>query len=184
MKKVLFVAVAGLLLAACNNVEQFRAPIESLTTQWDSTTNVVTNFATLLDQEIANAQAQAAGFTLSEDMMKKLKEEQKARLAELGSQYQQESQGLNAIKSDLEAFVQSWTEKSNTLTSLKDGLANKKLDENVEATISELQTAVSDAGTQVASWTERLNTVKTKLQDLAKQQGQALGTTSSSLIGG
>ena len=184
MKKILFVAVAGLLLAACNNVNQFKAPIETLATQWDSTTTVVTNFATLLTQEIQNAQSMASGLPVSEDAMKKLSETTKTRLTELEASFQQESLGLSAIKTELDGFVQGWGEKTQLLTNLKEGLANKKLGKETATTISDLQAAVTDAGTQVTTLTERLNAAKAKLQGIAMEHAKALGGTSSSLMGG
>lgn len=184
MKKILFVAVAGLLMAACNNVAQFKAPIEALTTQWDSTTTVVTNFATLLTQEVQNAQSMATGLPVSEDAMKKLDDATKTRLAELEKAFQQESQGLSSIKSELDGFVQSWGEKTQLLNGLKEGLASKKLGKETATTISDLQAAVTEAGSKVGAWTEQLNATKAKLEEIAMQHAKAMGGGSSSLIGG
>ena len=180
MKKILLAAVAGLILVACNNTAKFKAPTESLATQWDSTTTVVANFATMLGQEIANVQAMTSGMMVTEEAKAKLDEAGKAKLAELESGWATESAGLNAANDEVNAFVTSWGEKTQKLNALKEGLAAGKLDKETDATIAELTTAVTDAGTSVAAWTEKLNAAKTKLAEIAKQHGELFAASMNS----
>lgn len=184
MKKILLAAVAGLILVACNNTAKFKAPIESLATQWDSTTTVVANFATMLTQEIANVQAMASGMTVTDEAKAKLDDAGKAKLAEIETGWAAESAGLNAANEEVTAFVTAWGEKAQKLNALKEGLAAGKLGKETDATIAELTTAVTDAGTSVAAWTEKVNAAKAKLAELAKQHGDlfapAMDTTTTS----
>jgi len=184
MKKILLAAVAGLLLVACNNTAKFEAPINSLSTKWDSTTTVVADFATMLTQEIANAQTMASGMVVDEKVKAKLDEAGKAKLAELESGFQAESQALTALNDEVNAFVTGWGEKAQKLTTLKEGLAAAKLGKDTQANITELETAVTDAGSMVATWTEKLNAAKTRLTDIAKQHGDMFATVSSMTTGG
>ncbi|MBK7408997.1 MAG: hypothetical protein IPL49_09715 [Saprospirales bacterium] len=179
MKKILLAAVAGMLLVACNNVKQFQAPIEALSTQWDAATTGVTDFATMLTQEIANSQTMASGLQVSEDVLKKLDDASKTKLSELESMFQQESQQMATINDELNGFVASWGEKTQKLTELKDGLANGKLGKETQAVITELQTAATEATTQVGTWTERMTQSKAKLAEIAKQHANALAGNSN-----
>jgi chromosome segregation ATPase len=174
MKKILFAALAGLFLVACNSVAKYETPIQSLSTQWDSTATVVGNFAALVGQEIQNAQNMQAGMQLPEDVTKKMKEEQLGKMQELQASFQAQSNVLTEINNEVNAFVATWDEKGQSLTGLKDGLAAGKLNKDVDATISELQTVVSDAGSKVAAWTEKLNAAKEQMQALAMQSGELL----------
>ena len=174
MKKMLLAAVAGLLLVACNNVKKYEVPIQTLASQWDSTQTVVGNFAALLNQEIQNAQNMQAGMQLPEDATKKMKEEAMGKLQELQASFQSQANVLAEINNEVAAFVASWDEKGQSLTALKDGLAAGKLDKEVDTTISDLQTVVSDAGAKVASWTEKLNAAKAAMNDLAVQSSGLL----------
>lgn len=183
MKKILFAAAFGLLLVACNSVEKYVAPIEALSTQWDSTANVVTGFATNLSQEIANAQNMAAGMQVGEDVSAKMKPEDLTKLQELQASFQAQSNVLNEINSEVGAFVATWTEKATALTGLKDGLAAGKLGEDVDATISDLQSVVADAGTKVADWTGKLDGAKAAMQSVAMQSTELL-TAAQSLVKG
>lgn len=184
MKKILLAAVAGLLLVACNNTAKFEAPIESLSAKWDSTQTVVAGFAGMLTQEIANVQSMATGMVVTEEAKAKLDDAGKAKLAELESGWQAESQGLTALNDEVNAFVASWGEKTQKLTGLKDGLAAAKLGKETDATITELETAVTEAGTQVTAWTDKMNAAKAKLAEIAKQHGEMFAATTATMSSG
>lgn len=186
MKKILFAAVAGLLLVACNNTEKFKAPIESLSTNWDSTTTVVAGFATMLTQEIANIQNYASGMVVTEEAKAKLDDAGKAKLAELESGFTAESQAVTALNDEVNAFVTTWGEKAQKLTGLKDGLAAAKLPKDAQASIDELNTAITDAGTQVTAWTDKLNAAKAKIGEIVKQHAEMFppAATTTTTTGG
>jgi peroxiredoxin family protein len=183
MKKVFFAALAGVLFMACNNTAKFEAPINALSDQWNAATTSVADFAVLLNQEISNAQMMSAAVAPPVDKKGKVEEAKKAQLDQIAAAMGVENQALAALNQEVSAFVTSWGEKAKKLEDLKAGLANRKLGKDTDAIISELQTAAGEAGTQVASWTEKMNAAKAKIMDLAKQQGQILGASSSSLTG-
>lgn len=181
MKKIIFAAAVGVLLIACNNVKKFEAPINTLAAQWDSTQTVVAGFASLLNQEIANAQNMAAGMQVAPEVSAKMKPEDMTKLQELQAAFQGQSNSLNELNNEVSAFVATWGEKAQALNSLKEGLAAGKLPEGVDATISELQTLVGDAGTKVAEWTGKVDTAKAAMQDAAKQSSDLITAATAAM---
>lgn len=168
---------------ACNNTAKFEAPINALSDQWNAATTSVTDFAVLLNQEISNAQMMSAAVEPPVDKKGKVDEAKKAQIDLVAAAMGAENQVLASLNQEVNAFVTSWGEKTQKLEDLKAGLANRKLGKDADAIISELQTAAGEAGTQVASWTEKMNVAKSKIMELAKQQGQIMGSTSHSLTG-
>lgn len=169
MKKIIFAAAAGLFLIACNNVKKYEAPVNALVSQWDSTQTVVTGFASMLSQEVANATNAIAGMQVAEDVSSKMKPEDLTKLQELQAAATGQSNILNELTNQVNAFVATWGEKAQVLTSLKEGLASGKMPEGVDGLITELQTLVGDAGKNVADWTGKAEGAKAAIQDAAKQ---------------
>ena len=179
MKKVLFAALAGVLLLACNNAGKYKDSINALSEQWNAATTTVSNFANLLSQEIGNIEPMTAAVEPPVDKKGKVDEAKKAELDKISAAMGAEKQALGALSAEVNTFVAAWGEKAKKLEDLKAGLEKGKLGEGTEAIISELQAAAGEASTQVGTWTEKMNAAKQNIMGLAKQQGEVLGATFS-----
>lgn len=183
MKKIIFAAAVGVLLVACNSVAKYEAPINTLATQWDSTQTIVASFASTLNQEIANAQNMAAGMQVAPEVSAKMKPEDMTKLQELQAAFQGQSNILNELNNEVSAFVATWGEKAQALTALKDGLTAGKMPEGIDATISELQTLVGEAGTKVADWTGKVDAAKAAMQTAATQSSDLIAAATAAVAG-
>ncbi len=166
MKKL---ASLALLVAvfACKNVEQFKAPIETLSTDWASTTQAVTDFSNMLNTEKANLDTWMANMPLAADVAAKLDDAGKAKLAEFEATAKTQSEGLNTMANDVSAFVSNWVSQEGVVKGLVEGLAAQKLPADAATQISTLTDLVTNAKTSVGTWTEKLNAAKTAIGTLS-----------------
>ncbi len=160
MKKVLtFVAIA-FIFGACNSVAKFKPQIEELAKTWDSTTSQVTEFATSVKTEQANWANASTAMAVAPEAMAKWDDASKAKYAEITTAAQGSTAGISGIASELDGFVTSWTEKSNTMKALTDGLAAGKIEGDVNAQIAELTAATTDASAKLGDWKTKFEAVK------------------------
>lgn len=154
-------------LFACKNVEQFKAPIETLSTDWASTTQAVTDFSNMLNTEKANLDTWTANMPLAADVVAKLDDAGKTKLAEFETTAKTQSEGLNTMVNDVTAFVSNWVSQEGVLKGLVDGLAAKKLPADAATQIASLTDLVTNAKSSVGSWTEKLTAAKTAISTLS-----------------
>ncbi len=160
MKKVLAFASIALIFAACNSVAKFKPQIEELAKTWDSTTSQVTEFATSVKTEQSNWANAATTMTVAPEAMAKWDDAAKAKYAEIQAAAQGSTTGIAGIASEVDGFVSTWTEKSNTMKALTDGLATGKIEGDVTAQIADLTAATTDASSKLASWKTKFDEVK------------------------
>ncbi len=160
MKKVLTFAAIALIFAACNSVAKFQPQIEELAKTWDSTTSQVTEFATSVKTEQANWANASTAMAVAPEVMEKWDDAAKAKYAEIQAAANNSSTGIAGIATELDSFVSSWTEKSNTMKSLTDGLAAGKIEGDVAAQIAELTAATTDASSKLTDWKTKFGEVK------------------------
>ena len=160
MKKVFAFAAIALVFAACNSVAKFKPQIEELAKTWDATTSQVTEFATSVKTEQSNWANAATAMTVAPEAMAKWDDTAKAKYAEIQAAAQTSTTGIAGISSELDGFVSSWTEKSNSMKSLTDGLAAGKIEGDVTAKIADLTAAATDATSKLGTWKTKFDEVK------------------------
>ena len=160
MKKVLsFVAIA-LVFASCNSVAKFKPAIDELAKTWDATTSQVTDFATSVKTEQSNWANAATAMTVAPEAMAKWDAAGKAKYAEIQAAAAGSTTGIAGIASELDGFVSSWSEKSNALKGLTEGLAAGKIEGDVTAKIADLTAAATDATSKLGTWKTKFDEVK------------------------
>lgn len=159
MKKVLAFAAFAILLASCNNVGKYKPMIEELSTNWDSATSSVTDFAS----KVKTAQADMASlnnqFSFAPEVMENWGEDVKEQFSTISTNSKANMEGLSSISSELDGFISSWQEKGAELQALKDGLANGKLEGDVQAKIASLTAASTDATSKLEGWQSKLGEI-------------------------
>ncbi|MCC6726517.1 MAG: hypothetical protein IT258_18595 [Saprospiraceae bacterium] len=169
MKKVLAFASIALLFAACNSVAKFKPQIEELAKTWDSTTSQVTEFATSVKTEQSNWANAATSMTVAPEAMAKWDEAAKTKYAEIQAAAQSSTTGIAGIASEVDGFVSSWTEKSNEMKALTEGLTAGKIEGDVTTKIADLTAAATDATSKLGGWKTKFDEVKaaaTKAQQM------------------
>lgn len=168
MKNIFAIAIPLVFLVACNSVEKHRAGIETLATQWDETTNAVTEFAGSLQTEQANFTQSLASMQVAEDVVAKIKDAAKKEAITAGFAALQNAGGAyNSINAEVMNFVSGWTEKAAEVNALKEGLANGKLEGDVAAQIASLTSMVTEANTKLEGWKQSAETAR---KAIANQQ--------------
>ncbi len=160
MRKLILLTMVAAVLASCSNVGKYKEAIESLSSDWDSTTSQVTAVVDQITQVQGQAKAALEGMNPSEKALSMMTEEQTGKLDMLKQTLQSQIGDLGALAQQAFEFVTKWQEEGNKLTALKDGLASGKLPDDVQATIDSLKGLVGTAGENVTAWTEKANAAK------------------------
>ncbi len=104
--------------------------------------------------------------TVAPEAMAKWDDAAKTKYAEIQAAAQGSTTGISGISAELDGFVSSWTEKSNTMKALTDGLAAGKIEGDVAAQIADLTAATTDATSKLGSWKKKFDEVKATAEDL------------------
>lgn len=178
MKK-LFLFALPLLLISCKGVEQYKAGIEELAGNWDNTTKAVTDFSGMVSSDLTNYTTAVAGMKLDDAVAKSLKPEQSASLEAAQQAVTDALGGYAPIQQSINDFVTMWTEKSASVTALKDGLAAGKIEGDVTAQLAELGGLVTTANDNLTAWTGSYGTVKGGVDTAMAALTQLMGSFSA-----
>ena len=166
MKKVFAFLTITFILAACgSNTAKFKPMIEELSGNWDTTTSAVTEFANMVKNEQSGIMNLTNSMKMDDAVMSAWDEATTTKFNNIQSMAQSSSTGLSSISGELDAFVSSWMEKGKGLQALKDGLSAGKLEGDVQAKITELTAANTDAMSKLDGWKEQFGKVKSAIAD-------------------
>lgn len=177
MKKLLFLALP-LLLFSCKGVEQYKAGIDELAGNWDSTTTAVTDFSGMVSEDLTKYTQALAKFddladvNLNAEQTDAMEGAKMAVINALG--------GYPPLQKNINEFVSTWTDKAAELTALKDGLAAGKIEGDVPAKISELSGLVDTANENLTSWKGTYDTLKGDVDESMAALTQLMASFASS----
>lgn len=163
MKGLFFVFVVLTFVSCQNNIEQYRTGIEELGSKWDSISTSVNSFAEKLNMENNNFTAMVSSMNTEDAMFAKLSEEEQAKITTAKASITNAGAGFGEMVKTVETFTTEWTTKAAEVTALKDGLTSGKLEGDVAAKLTELNTYLADAGTKVTEWNTQLETMKSTI---------------------
>lgn len=172
MKKLLVFLLPVLFIFACKNVEQYRAPIEALSTDWDRASAGFMELGSLLSGATTMLTGLSDSLNVDPIIAAKLKPETTNMLDSMKTAFMAQLTGLNTITPDVTQFSNSWNEMGTKLVTLKDGLNSGKLEGDVMAQVNELKTAVQNATSKTEDWKFKINAAKNSAltaYDLYKQ---------------
>ncbi len=160
MKKLFFLFALPLLLVSCKGVEQYKAGIDELATDWDQTTTAITDFSGMVSADLTKYTQSLSDMQLDETAAAKLKPEQTEALDQAKMAVVNALGAYPPLQKNIQEFVSTWTDKSAAVTALKDGLAAGKIEGDVPAQISELSGLVTTANENLTSWKGTYDTIK------------------------
>lgn len=159
MKK-LFFFLLPLLVFACKGVEQHRTSIEELSTNWDATTKAITDFQAMVSSDFTNY-TQALAAMHPDDATRAKMTPAEVTAWEASQKTVTDALGAYApLQKTISDFVATWTEKSQEVTALKDGLAAGKIEGDVNAKVTELNGMIATANENLNSWKAQYSTIK------------------------
>jgi hypothetical protein len=149
-----------LLVFACKGVEQHRTSIEELSTNWDATTKAVTDFQAMVSSDFTNY-TQALAAMHPDDATRAKMTPAEVTAWEASQKTVTDALGAYApLQKTISDFVATWTEKSQEVTALKDGLAAGKIEGDVNAKVTELNGMIATANENLNSWKAQYATIK------------------------
>jgi hypothetical protein len=162
MKKLLLFALPLFLFSCKSGVESHRMAIEELGTNWDAATTAVTGFSEGLTKDMTSYTEAAASMMLDSAATVALKGDAATKWAEATAAYKTATTDAYApVQAELNEFVTMWTEKTASVTALKDGLAAGKIEGDIAAQVADLSGLVTQANEKVTSWTAKQAELKT-----------------------
>lgn len=161
MKKLIAILIPVLFIFACNNTEQFRAPIEALSADWEKATTDVTEAGSMIGAAQTSLASLKDSFNVDPMKAAKMKPAMNATLDSLKMAFNTQLEGINGLASEVTSYAANWQEMSTKLAALKDGLATSKLEGDVMAQVNELKSAAADATAKAEAWKSKLDVYKT-----------------------
>lgn len=176
MKQVLTILSILFVFASCSNAGKYAGQINELASKWDSTTSAITDFAGTVSNTQSSWLSDANSMQVAEEAMKGWSDDMKAKYNELTTAVNSNTTNLSGLTSELDAFITQWTEKSETLKSLKDGLAAGKLGDDVETQLSELTSLANTGASNLEGWQSKFSEINAAIAS-AKQMFADLGVS-------
>lgn len=159
MKKLFFLLLP-LLVFSCKGVDQHRTSIEELSTNWDATTKAITDFQAMVSSDFTNY-TQALAAMHPDDATRAKMTPAEVTAWEASQKTVTDALGAYApLQKTISDFVATWTEKSQEVTALKDGLAAGKIEGDVNAKVTELNGMIATANENLNSWKAQYATIK------------------------
>lgn len=177
MKKLFLFALPFVLLVACKGVEQYRAPIEEVSANWDTTTKAITDFSATVTADMTSYTQAVANMKMDEAAAKKMKPEQVAAITAAQTEVTNALGAYAPLQQTINDFVATWTEKSKEVTALKDGLATGKVEGDVNAKVADLNAMIATANENLKAWQASYSTVKAGVESAMQSLNAAMTGT-------
>lgn len=167
MRTLFVMSAFALLLVSCSSVESLKEPVESLTTDWENTTTMVTDFVDNLQATQQELQNQFAEMTVPEGLT--LSEESENQVSELKEDYQEEMGSITELSGEVSSFIGDWQAQAEKLTELKTGLESSALGADAMTTVQDLQAMVAAGKEDLEGWQGELADIRENTADMAEQ---------------
>lgn len=150
MKNLVILSTFVLFVFACKNVDQFRAPIETLAADWAKTGTMVSDAGAEVNSVISSLTSLQDSLTVP--ATSKLNAATTTMLDSLKNAYMSQVQGLGGVANEITAFTQNWTTLTADVDALSMGLKDGKLEGDVLAKVKSLTENITSAATTVDGW--------------------------------
>lgn len=152
MKRLLLMLIPVLAAACGSGVEQYRAGIEALSSNWVSATSKATELNDDVTTSLSDLARAASVLRPSAEELAALDADQKRQWESAKDSFNQALQAFAPLRSEIGQLINNWGTETEKVQALKDGLANGKLEGDVLGRIGELNTLASQATDKIAAW--------------------------------
>lgn len=162
MKKLFFLLLP-LLVFACKGVEQHRTSIEELSNNWDATTKQITDFQAMVSTDLTNYTKTLAAIQPDDMARAKMTPAQVTAWEASQKTVTDALGGYAGLQKDINDFAAQWSEKSAEVAALKEGLANGKIEGDVDAKLTDLNAMIAKANENMTAWKTTYATIKSNV---------------------
>ncbi len=159
-------AAAVLALSACNNIENLRQPIETLSTTWDSTTTQVTELLGQINSEQIKSSAMVKRLEFSESTASNLTEDVKNQAASIQEDFKRKMEELATLKKGISDFAVTLKGKSSEVEALTAGVQAGEIPDGAAASLKNLQEMISTAQTNMGEWSAKFAGIRDGFSEL------------------
>ena len=180
MKKLLLFVLPLFLFACKSGIQTHKAAIEELSTNWDNTTNTLTELSNSVTKEMTSYTESASSYMLDETTVASLKGDVSTKWQEAVKSYKTSTSDAYApLQSEMSNFINMWMEHSSKVTALKDGLATSKYEGDPTVQIAELSELVTQANEKIAAWTAKKGELSTAANSAVESLKTAYATATA-----
>lgn len=180
MKKLLLFALPLFLFACKSGIQTHKAAIEELSTNWDNTTNTLTELSNSVTKEMTSYTESASTYMLDETTVASLKGDVSTKWQEAVKSYKTSTSDAYApLQSEMSNFINMWMEHSSKVTALKDGLTTGKYEGDPTVQIAELSELVTQANEKIAAWTAKKGELSTAANSAVESLKTAYATATA-----
>ncbi|NOT38750.1 MAG: hypothetical protein HOP11_15355 [Saprospiraceae bacterium] len=159
MKKLTIGLLAIFIIFSCKNVDQYRAPIDSLTAEWTKAgENVMNTYGSIGTSKIM-MNTFVDSFKI--DSTKKWSKEALIMMDSMKTAFVAQYNGINKLSTEVEEFKNKWTTMTADVDALSKGLKEGKLEGDVMVKINDLKANCQMAVTQSEAWNKNVTGAQT-----------------------
>ncbi len=151
---LLLLSALSVFAMSCNNVEQYRAPIEALTAEWTKAAETVNTSTTNLTTAANFLSTYVDSFKI--DSTKKWSKVALMKMDTAKTAFVAQLQGVNGLVNEANEFKAKWTSMSADVDALTAGLKSGKLEGDVMVKINDLKANCAMALTQTEGWSKNV----------------------------
>ena len=154
MKNLLLLLCPCLLVLACKNVDQYRAPIDSLSTEWTKAGEVIMATGSSLETATTFLNAMVDSFKI--DSTKKFSKPAMMKMDSMKTAFMAQIQGISGLSTEVNDFKAKWATMTADVNALTTGLKDGKLEGDVMAKVNDLKSNCATALTQAEGWNKNI----------------------------
>lgn len=154
MKNFVFAFISILIIVSCKNVDQYRAPIESLTAEWSKATETVMNTYGSIGTSATMMNTFVDSFKI--DSTKKWSKNAMMMMDSMRTAFVAQHNGITRLTSEVEEFKNKWTSMTADMDALSKGLKEGKLEGDVMVKVNDLKANCQMALTQSEQWNKNI----------------------------
>ncbi|MEP7196784.1 MAG: hypothetical protein ABI851_09695 [Saprospiraceae bacterium] len=154
MKNLLLLILPCCMMLSCKNVDQYRAPIESLTSEWAKAGEAVMATGSSIGTASTFLNSMVDSFKI--DSTKKWSKNAMMSMDSMKQAFMAQVQGISGLISEVSDFRAKWMTMSADVEALNSGLKNGKLEGDVMAKINDLKSNCAMAMTQSEAWNKNV----------------------------
>lgn len=158
--------LAGLLFfASCQNADQYQAPVKELISNWEATTQNITQLRDQIESEMVTWKSSNKEEQVEEAILAKLSDEQKEQLSELGTERKGHADSFKSLRTEVNTYLEKWEEQEEVLTTIQDELADGTVREAIDANLGSIKALLSKSTDKIDQWNAEFDAIAKNCQD-------------------
>lgn len=176
MKKILLLALVAVVLASCNNIEQYKEKIYEISTQWDQTRSEASGIARAVSNSLSLlSSARSSLYTYARENNETMSMETRAQVDTLRKRIVTVNEEVAAFMQSIGSAAKPLADNQEQMDALRAAVQDqsKEFEGNVKKTINLLEGSMEQTNSNVEAFNQRLDALRAEV-DAIYEEVQAL----------